>query len=72
AYSKGVFSGRKIEELMVENLPMQWLVAQQVISYRTINRFRSSENCRSLLENLFVEFTTQLKLEKLIHLENCF
>ncbi|WWC49478.1 IS1182 family transposase [Aerococcus tenax] len=72
AYSKGVFSGRKIEELMVENIPMQWLVAQQVISYRTINRFRSSENCRCLLENLFVEFTTQLKLEKLIHLENCF
>ncbi|WP_264341470.1 transposase, partial [Streptococcus anginosus] len=66
AYSKGVFSGRNIEELMVENIPMQWLVAQQVISYRTINRFRSSENCRCLLENLFVEFTTQLKLEKLI------
>ena len=37
AYSKGIFSGRKIEEMMEENLPMQWLVAQQVISYRTIN-----------------------------------
>ena len=72
AYSKGVFSGRKIEEMMVENLPMQWLVAQQVISYRTINRFRSSEKCSQLLENIFIEFTIQLKLEKLISLENCF
>ena len=72
AYSKGVFSGRKIEEMMEENLPMQWLVAQQVISYRTINRFRSSENCSRLLENIFIEFTIQLKLEKLISLENCF
>lgn len=72
AYSKGVFSGRKIEEMMEENLPMQWLVAQQVISYRTINRFRSSDNCSRLLENIFIEFTIQLKLEKLISLENCF
>ncbi len=72
AYSKGVFSGRKIEEMMKENLPMQWLVAQQVISYRTINRFRSSENCSRLLENIFIEFTIQLKLEKLISLENVF
>ena len=72
AYSKGVFSSRKIEEMMVENLPMQWLVAQQVISYRTINRFRYSEKCSQLLENIFIEFTIQLKLEKLISLENCF
>ena len=72
AYSKGVFSGRKIEEMMEENLPMQWLVAQQMISYRTINRFRSSDNCSRLLENIFIEFTIQLKLEKLISLDNIF
>lgn len=72
AYSKGVFSGRKIQEMMEENLPMQWLVAQQAISYRTINRFRASENCSQLLENMFIEFMIQLKLEKLISLENCF
>jgi transposase len=28
AYSNGVFSGRKIQEVVEENLPMQWLVAQ--------------------------------------------
>lgn len=27
SYSKGIFSGRKIEEMILENLPMQWLVA---------------------------------------------
>ena len=71
AYSEGVFSGRRIEKMMKENIPMQWLVAQQVISYRTINRFRSSDNCSHLLENIFIEFTIKLKLEKLISLENC-
>ena len=72
AYSEGVFSGRRIEKMMKENIPMQWLVAQQVISYRTINRFRSSDNCSHLLENIFIEFTIKLKLEKLISLENSY
>lgn len=72
AYSEGIFSGRRIEKMMQENIPMQWLVAQQVISYRTINRFRSSDNCSNLLENIFIEFTIKLKLEKLISLENSF
>ena len=72
AYSEGVFSGRKIEKMMKENLPMQWLVAQQVISYRTINRFRSSDKCSTLLENIFIEFTIKLKLERLVTLDNYF
>lgn len=30
AYSQGIFSGRKIEKLMVENLAMQYLTGQLV------------------------------------------
>ncbi len=40
AYSQGLFSGRKIEKMMGENLAMQYLTGQLVVSYRTINRFR--------------------------------
>lgn len=72
AYSRGIFSGRKIEELMIENLPMQWLTGQQIISYRTINRFRSSEGCQHLIENIFIEFTLKLKNEDIISLNHLY
>ena len=57
AYSEKVFSGRDIEKMMQVNLAMHWLTGQQVISYRTINRFRSSKVCAFFLEDLFVQFT---------------
>ncbi len=37
AYSQGIFSGRKIEKMMIENLAMQYLTRQLDVSYRTIN-----------------------------------
>ena len=40
AYTQGIFSGRKIEKMMAETIPMQYLTGQVVVSYRTINRFR--------------------------------
>ncbi|MFL2117850.1 transposase [Marinilactibacillus psychrotolerans] len=43
AYSEGIFSGRKIEKMMQENLAMQWLTGQTLVSYRALNRFRVSE-----------------------------
>lgn len=72
AYSRGIFSGRKMEEMMVENLAMQWLTGQQVVSYRTINRFRSSDACKQLIENLFIAFTVKLKQENMITLDHLF
>ena len=40
AYSQGILSGRKIEKMMIENIAMQYLTGQLLVSYRTINRFR--------------------------------
>ncbi|KEQ33364.1 hypothetical protein SK1126_1272 [Streptococcus mitis] len=37
AYSQEIFSGRKIEKMMLENLAMQYLTGELVVSYRTIN-----------------------------------
>ena len=49
AYSQGIFSGRKIEKMMIENLAMQYLTGQLVVSYRTINRFRVAEGMEELI-----------------------
>lgn len=66
AYTEKTFSGRKIEKMMQENIPMKWLVADSEISYRTINRFRSSEICATILENVFVEFKAFLVQQEMI------
>ena len=69
AYSQGIFSGRKIERMMVENLAMQYLTGQLVISYRTINRFRVAPGMEELIRNLFIELNLRLKMEELVSLE---
>lgn len=66
AYSEGIFSGRKIEKMMQENLAMQWLTGQTIISYRTLNRFRVAEVTKRILKDLYCTFTSRLKKEKLI------
>lgn len=48
AYSYGIFSSRKIERFARENKPAAWLVADQVPSYRTICRFRISQELADL------------------------
>ncbi len=72
AYTQGVFSGRKIEKLMVENLAMQYLTGQLVVSYRTINRFRVAKGMEDLIRDLFIELTLRLKMEDLVSLECLF
>lgn len=72
AYSEGVYSGRKIEKMMTENIPMIWAMSNEIISYRTINRFRASEYCQKLLPELFVDFTVKLKTENLITMNELF
>lgn len=69
AYTQGVFSGRKIEKLMVENLAMQYLTGQLVVSYRTINRFRVAKVMEDLIRELFIELTLRLKMEDFISLD---
>ena len=57
AYSRQTYSGRKIETLLEENLPMRWLARDHSYSYHTINNFRRSEHARNLIKRTFVYFT---------------
>lgn len=69
AYSQGVFSGRKIEKLMVENLAMHYLTGQLIVSYRTINRFRVAKGMAEVMKNLFIDLNLRLKMEELVSLD---
>ncbi|AUJ27541.1 IS1182 family transposase [Lactobacillus helveticus] len=67
AYSRRVFSGRKIELMLEENLPMMVLAEHQKISYHTINNFRSSDHANELVKKSFLYFTNLLEAEGLIN-----
>ena len=72
AYSQGIFSGRKIEKMMAENLAMQYRTGQLVVSYRTINRFRIAEGMEELIRDLFIDLNLRLKIEELVTLDCLF
>lgn len=72
AYSQGIFSGRKIEKMMIENLAIQYLTGQLVVSYRTINRFRVAEGMEELIRELFIDLNLRLKMEELVTLDCLF
>ena len=72
AYSQGIFSGRKIEKMMIENIAMQYLTGQLVVSYRTINRFRVAAGMEELIRDLFIDLNLRLKMEELVTLDCLF
>lgn len=72
AYSQGIFSGRKIEKMMIENIAMQYLTGQLVVSYRTINRFRVAVGMEDLIRDLFIDLNLRLKMEELVTLDCLF
>ena len=57
---------------MIENLAMQYLTGQLVVSYRTINRFRVAEEMEELIRNLFIDLNLRLKMEELVTLDCLF
>ncbi|WP_267246929.1 transposase [Streptococcus sp. Marseille-Q5986] len=69
ASSQGIFSARKIEKMMIENLAMQYLTGQLVVSYRTIKRFRVAEGMEELIRDLFIDLNLRLKTEELVILD---
>ena len=66
AYSRQTFSGRKIELMLEENIPMRWLAHENHYSYHTINNFRSSSHASELIKQSFVYFSLALKDHDLI------
>lgn len=49
---KSIFSSRRINTLAEENLAARWLTQEQVPAYRTICRFRISDEVENLITKL--------------------
>ena len=58
--------------MMIENLAMQYLSGQLLVSYRTINRFRVAEGIEELIRALFIDLNLRLKMEELVTLDCLF
>lgn len=57
---------------MVENLAVQYLTGQLVVSYHTINRFRVAAGMEDLIRDLFIELNLRLKMAELVTLDCLF
>lgn len=66
AYTRSVFSSRKIEQLAEESLPARWLTQERVPSYRTIARFRISTDVETLVSKSLESLTSYLRERQLI------
>ena len=59
SYLKNVYSSRKIEELLKENIHMMWISGMNKPDHHTINRFRS-ERLKKVLEQIFTQIVMLL------------
>lgn len=66
AYTRSVFTCRKIEQLAEESLPARWLTQERVPSYRTIARFRISNDVEVLVKQSLESLTSYLRERHLI------
>ena len=70
-YTQKVYSSRRIEQMVHENIPMMWLAGMQQPDHRTINEFRG-ERMPEILDDVFEQLLLQLIDAKLIDLQHIF
>lgn len=66
AYSRGIYSGRKIAQMNEEMIPMKWLTQDQYVDYHSINDFRVAPQTGQLIRNAFIHFYSLLKEHQLV------
>ncbi len=66
AYARKTFSSRQIELMATENLTARWLTQEQMPSYRTICRFRISNDVESLVEQGLDKLVQYLRKNNMI------
>ena len=68
AYLDNVYSGRRMETLLAENVVYMWLSGMSRPDFRTINLFRS-KRLRGVFEDIFTQVVTMLNEEGLVSLD---
>lgn len=71
AYMDNIYSSRKIEKAMRENINFMWLANRQVADHNTIARFRS-EKLRSAFKDVFKQVVLLLAQEGLVSLKQVY
>lgn len=66
AYTRSVFSSRRIEQFAEESLPARWLTQEMKPSYRTIARFRVSADLETLIETSLNKLVDYLRAQHMI------
>lgn len=61
AYSRAVYSGRKMVLMNAEQILMKWHTQDNDVCYRSINDFRVEPTTSQLIQKAFVYFTLLLK-----------
>ncbi|TLS34888.1 IS1182 family transposase [Pseudalkalibacillus caeni] len=69
AYADRIYSGRKIEKALQENIYLMWLSGNQKPDFRTINRFRS-ERIKPIIYDVFFSILELLHEKRLVKLED--
>ncbi|MFD2682714.1 IS1182 family transposase [Bacillus seohaeanensis] len=69
AYADRIYSGRKIEKALEENIYFMWLSDHQKPDFRTINRFRS-ERMKSIIYDVFFSVVHLLHNKGMVKLED--
>ena len=68
AYLDNVYSGRRIETLLNENVVYMWLSGMNRPDFRTINEFRS-KRLKGVFDGIFTQVVTMLNEEGLVSLD---
>lgn len=71
AYMDNIYSTRKIENAMRENINFMWLSANQVADHNTIARFRSNE-LKAVFKDIFKQVVLLLAEEGLVTFKQIF
>ena len=69
SYMCNVYSGRRMERLLHENVNYMWLSGMSRPDFRTINRFRSERLCDGRFEELFRQTVVLMNGEGLVSLK---
>jgi len=71
AYINNVYSSRKIEESLQQNIHFMWLAAMNTPDHNTINRFRS-ERLKEVLQKIFTQVVQLLVAEGLLNIKELY
>ena len=71
AYLRNVYSSRKIEEAVKQDIHFMWLSGMSKPDHNTINRFRS-ERLKKVLKKIFAQVVTLLAEEGLLSLQTAY